>query len=248
MFAIRTNQPPMTKRRRRIKVIIYTVLILVLAVGIPLTINRLMDNKDDSEPSDINTRVASKIEELEGSIKNDTNDGQQEDVETAVPIDQAAEVVEPEIAPAEPSEPPVDGKPVLAPPGYTITIPTKWYYSFVNEGDYQSLNFGSQLFGPDNPYNTNMVNDYYGYVVPASVIPTEAIGALVSADSITTNNQQSVEKKTFTTKLTDVGEITQIIYKFQVSGTDYGLVFYSSSNNSDQLRLIDPVVKTIVLP
>lgn len=249
MFAIRTNQPPMSKRRRRAKVVIYTLIIIVLAIGIPIVINSIMDSDKQSRPADLNNDVLSKINELESSL-NEQKNVDQPAIKSEAQIQEGSDM-EPETPVAEQvaaPEPQIDGSVVTAPAGYQITIPTKWYYSFINEGDYQSLNFGSQLFGPDNPYNIDMPNDFYGYVVPVTAIPTEAIGALATAESIDTNSQKTVEKSTYLSNSAAGDEMTQAIYKFKVNDTDFGLVFYAASGNTDVINLIDPIVKTLVLP
>jgi len=252
MFAIRTESSSMTKKRRT-KVIIYTLLIILLAVGVPMIVNRLMENSSDTVstvPADLSDQIAAKVnvektnsQADQQTITNSTSDTDQTATDSSATQNEVPTTVEP----AETPEPTVNGQAVKSGSGYQIMIPTNWYYSFVDEGGYQSLNFGSQNFGPDNPYSVTMTNDVYGYIVPKDYILTDAVGGLANVQSVKTTQGQEISVKTYTGEVAGAGNVTQKIAEFTVNNNSFGLVFYAATSNTNQLDQLLAVIKTIAI-
>ncbi|MDO8471643.1 MAG: hypothetical protein Q7S64_00640 [bacterium] len=216
--------------------VLWSLLLIVVAVLVVMSIDRRTKPVNLNQPGQTGGTDSQK---LEPTATNETA------IDTPVPpvTTEAPKKEETPVTENKPAEPVnYDGTDVHLGP-ITVKIPKQWYFTYSQESVGQLLNFGTQTFGPDNPYTAAMADDASGYVGPYESIPSEAVGALVETNNITLANGQTIEKKVYRGNTADNVDLTQVVVKLKVADKEYGVLFYTQSKNDTQLKRLSDMLQ-----
>lgn len=219
--------------------VLWSLVLIVIAVVLVMLIDRR------TKPVNLNQSDQTPVAEVKLPAESDTTSQTATDASVppaATDTQKKEETPATETKPAEPVN--YDGTDVHLGP-ITVKIPKQWYFTYSQESVGQLLNFGTQTFGPDNPYTASMGDDASGYVGPYESIPSEAVGALVETNNITLANGQTIEKKVYRGNTPDNVDLTQVVVKLKVADKEYGVLFYTQSKNDTQLKRLQDMLSLI---
>lgn len=219
--------------------VLWSLVLVIIAVVLVMLIDRR------TKPVNLNQSDQTPVADVETPVE--PNMIVQTPTEATVPpsANEAPNKEEAPVTETKPAEPVnYDGTDVHLGP-ITVKIPKQWYFTYSQEAVGQLLNFGTQNFGPENPYTAAMADDGSGYVGPYESIPSEAVGALVETNNITLANGQTIEKKVYRGKTPDDIDLTQVVVKLKVADKEYGVLFYTQSKNDTQLKRLQDMLQLI---
>lgn len=241
MFAIISN------RRRGVRwwvKLAWTLVLIILAVGVVVLIDR------KTKPVSYSSAVSSGQSSTDQAANTETNAQSTENQSNTAVAEQ-----QPAAAQPENTEKKEEASSAPAPADYegtdvhyssiTIKVPKQWFFSYSQESVGQLLNFGTQNFGPENPYQANMADDLSGYLGPVEAIPSESVGGLTTTATLKAKNGQEIIKKVYAGQTPDSIELSQVVYTFSVGDKNFGVLSYTQSKNQAQLDRLDQMVQML---
>lgn len=227
----------MLHHRKRTKIAFITSLLGIAVLG--MATNAFLREKT-AQNSDASDSVADQPapQTTSDTVKSTTTPDQQTETNTAASVQQESAA-----QPTE-SQQSVDGVAVTYPNGPSLIVPTPWLYSFSTENGVATLNFGTQNFSRDNPYAATMRADAFGYIVPEESAPTEAIGALLDEQTVTTKSGEAVVIRRYSTLVGDA-TLVQAVATFTSGTSHYTAIFYTDIGNDNQLVLFTTLIASV---